>query len=77
MRKIHGKHIQLAEENPTWRDLIAFFGFSKYKINAIFSSGVSFEDDANVNVKQELNCAGISGASKETNQVNDDVYLEE
>ena len=36
-----------------------------------------FKDDANVEVKQEFNCAGISGASKETNQVNDQLCLEE
>ena len=50
-----------------------------YKINVIFSSRVLFENDANANVKvkQEFNCAGISDVSKETNQVNDDVCLKE
>ena len=36
-----------------------------------------FYDDTNVKVKQEFIGVGISGASKETNQVNDDVCLEE
>ena len=76
-RKFCRKQIQLAEENPTWRDLVAYFGFLEYKINVIYSSGVSSEDDANVKVKQEFNLADIPGASKETIQVKDDVCLEE
>ena len=75
-RKIRPKQIQLAEETPTSHDLFACFGFSEYKINAILSSRVLLEDDANVKVKHEFNLAGIPGASKETIQVKGDVCLE-
>ena len=58
------------------RDFVTCFGFSEYKINAIFYSRVSFEDDANVKVRQEFNCADIPGASKGTIQVkNDEVQV--
>ena len=71
-RKIRLKNIQLAEENPTC-NLVACVVFSDYNINVIFSSRVLFKNEAKVKIKQEFNFAGVSDASKETNQVNDDV----